>query len=289
VGTIEDGDAVVLFNFRADRMVELSKAFEFPPASFPFFDRVRLPAVRFAGLMQYDGDLKLPTHFLVTPPDIEKTSGEWLARNGLRTFACSETQKFGHVTFFWNGNRSGMFDAKLETYVEIPSDNVRFDTAPQMKAAQIAAAGCEALRSGRYDVVRVNFANPDMVGHTGNLEATKAACEACDAQVALLLAEVEKLGGVWLLTADHGNADDMVQREKKTNKPVRNADGSLALLTSHTLAPVPVAVGGPGLPAGARFRGDLAEAGLANITATFINLMGYEAPECMQPSLLEVV
>jgi tetratricopeptide (TPR) repeat protein len=101
VGTVEDNDAVVIANFRADRVVEISKAFEY--ADFNSFDRVRFPKVKFAGLMQYDGDLKLPANYLVPPPLIERTSGEVLAANGLKTFACSETQKFGHVTFFWNG------------------------------------------------------------------------------------------------------------------------------------------------------------------------------------------
>ncbi len=169
--------------------------------------------------------------------------------------------------------------------MEIPSDNVPFNTTPAMKAAEITAAGIEALRSKRYDVVRVNYANPDMVGHTGDLEATKQACEVVDAQVGALIAAVEAMGGVWMVTADHGNADDMVQREKKTNLPVK-IDGKIATLTSHTLAPVPVAVGGPGLPASVRFRDDLPEAGLANVTATYLNLMGFEAPGIMQPSLL---
>ena len=286
VGTVQDGDAVVLFNFRADRMVELSKAFEYTgEGEFSGFDRERVPRTLFAGIMQYDGDLKLPSHYLIPPPAITGTSGEWLAKNGLSTFACSETQKFGHVTFFWNGNRSGFFDAKLETYVEIPSDNVPFNTTPAMKAEEITLAGVEALKSRRFDVVRVNYANPDMVGHTGDLEATKTACEVVDACVGRLLATVEELGGVFLLTADHGNADDMVQRAKKTNAPLV-VDGVLQKLTSHTLAPVPVAIGGPGLPANIRFRDDLPEAGLANVTATYINLMGYEAPSVMQPSLL---
>ena len=108
VGTIQDDDAVVICNFRADRVVEISKAFEY--ADFDSFDRVRFPKTKFVGLMQYDGDLKLPANYLVPPPLIERTSGEWLAKNGLKTFACSETQKFGHVTFFWNGNRSGYFN-----------------------------------------------------------------------------------------------------------------------------------------------------------------------------------
>ena len=155
---------------------------------------------------------------------IERTSGEVLAANGLKTFACSETQKFGHVTFFWNGNRSGYFNEELETYVEIPSDNVPFNQAPLMKAREITAAGKEALKSGKYDVVRVNYANPDMVGHTGDMAATVAACEECDACVKELLDLVDELGGMYLVTADHGNADDMVQRNKK-GECIKSEDG----------------------------------------------------------------
>jgi len=284
IGTIQDDDAVVISNFRADRVVEISKAFEYEN-NFTYFDRVRFPKTKFVGLMQYDGDLKLPAHYLVPPPLIERTSGEWLAKNGLRTFACSETQKFGHVTFFWNGNRSGYFNEQLETYVEIPSDNVPFNEAPLMKAREITAAGKEALLSGKYDVVRVNYANPDMVGHTGNMAATVAACEECDACVKELLDLVEELGGMFLVTADHGNADDMVQRSKK-GEPLKAEDGSFLPLTSHTLAPVPVAIGGPALPADAKFRDDLPNAGLANVTATYMNLMGYAAPAEMEPSLI---
>ena len=284
VGAIQDDDAVVIANFRADRVVEISKAFEY--ADFDAFERVRFPKTKFVGLMQYDGDLKLPANYLVPPPLIERTSGEWLAKNGLKTFACSETQKFGHVTFFWNGNRSGYFNEDLETYVEIPSDNVPFNQAPLMKAREITAAGKEALVSGKYDVVRVNYANPDMVGHTGDMGATVAACEECDACVKELLDLVEELGGMFLVTADHGNADDMVQRDKKGGPMKDKGTGALLPLTSHTLAPVPVAIGGPALPEGIKFRDDLPKAGLANVTATYINLMGYEAPAEMEPSLI---
>ena len=284
VGTIQDDDAVVIANFRADRVVEISKAFEY--ADFDAFERVRFPKTKFVGLMQYDGDLKLPANYLVPPPLIERTSGEWLAKNGLKTFACSETQKFGHVTFFWNGNRSGYFNEDLETYVEIPSDNVPFNQAPLMKAREITATGKEALLSGKYDVVRVNYANPDMVGHTGDMGATVAACEECDACVKELLDLVEELGGMFLVTADHGNADDMVQRDKKGGPMKDKGTGALLPLTSHTLAPVPVAIGGPALPEGIKFRDDLLKAGLANVTATYINLMGYEAPAEMEPSLI---
>ncbi|KAF5953410.1 hypothetical protein HYC85_006266 [Camellia sinensis] len=121
VGPILDGDAVVTFNFRADRMVMPAKAFEYE--DFDKFDRVRFPKIHYAGMLQYDGELKLPSHYLVSPPEIERTSGEYLVHNGVRTFACSETVKFGHVTFFWNGNRSGYFNEEMEEYVEIPSDS----------------------------------------------------------------------------------------------------------------------------------------------------------------------
>ncbi|KAI8476721.1 MAG: phosphoglycerate mutase [Monoraphidium minutum] len=286
VGTIEDGDAVVLFNFRADRMVEISKAFEYP--DFDIFDRVRYPKdLRFVGMMQYDGDLLLPKTFLVPPPEIKGVSGEYLVKNNIATFACSETQKFGHVTFFWNGNRSGYFDSSLETYLEVPSDNVPFNQKPDMKALEIMEAGKEALRSGKYQMVRINFANPDMVGHTGDLQASIRACAVVDQCVAELLKVVDEVNGRYLITSDHGNSDDMVQREKKTLKPLIDKDtGKPMPLTSHTLAPVPVYVGGKGLPANVVMRTDLPDAGLANITATYINLLGFQAPENYKPSLI---
>lgn len=284
VGPVNDDDAVVIFNFRADRVIEISKAFEYE--DFTAFERVRWPRTRFAGLMQYDGDLKLPKMYLVPPPAISGTSGEFLAKNGLRTFVCSETQKFGHVTFFWNGNRSGYFDESLETYLEIPSDLVPFNQAPEMKAREICEAGKEALRSGRFDQVRINFANPDMVGHTGDLQATIEACHLVDTCLGELLKVVDEVNGRWLVTADHGNADDMVQRQKKTLKPIFNDAGKPIPLTSHTLAPVPLAVGGAGLPAEVVLRDDLPAAGLANVAATVFNLMGFESPAHMQPSLL---
>merc|ERR1719188_1267223 len=120
-------------------MVEISKAFEYE--NFTSFDRVRYPKnLRFAGMLQYDGDLKLPANYLVPPPFIEKTSGEYMVKNGLSIFACSETQKFGHVTFFWNGNRSGYLDESMENYVCIESDKVVFDEKPLMKAREITDA-----------------------------------------------------------------------------------------------------------------------------------------------------
>jgi 2,3-bisphosphoglycerate-independent phosphoglycerate mutase len=289
VGPIEDGDSVVIWNFRADRVVMISKAFEFEDKQFPFFDRIRRPKVTFAGMLEYDVEIHLPGIHLVDPPQIEGTSGEYLAKNQVRSFACSESVKFGHVTFFWNGNRSGYFDEKYEKYVEIATDKgIQFNEKPPMKAKEIADTAAKALKSGEWDFLRVNFPNPDMVGHTGDFDATVVGCESADQGVEVLLKAVEEVGGIYLVTADHGNAEEMVKHDKNGN-PVLLKDGQPQKLTAHTCAPVPVAIGGPGLPKNVRFRKDLPNAGLANVAATFINLCGLEAPSDMEPTLLEVV
>ncbi|KAG2597504.1 hypothetical protein PVAP13_5KG227700 [Panicum virgatum] len=286
VGPVLDGDAVVTINFRADRMVMLAKALEY--ADFDKFDRVRVPKIRYVGMLQYDGELKLPSRYLVSPPEIERTSGEYLVKNGIRTFACSETVKFGHVTFFWNGNRSGYLDETKEEYVEIPSDSgITFNVAPKMKALEIAEKARDALLSGKFDQVRVNLPNGDMVGHTGDIEATVVACKAADEAVKIILDAVEQVGGIYLVTADHGNAEDMVKRNK-AGKPLLDKSGGIQILTSHTLLPVPVAIGGPGLHPGVKFRNDIQTPGLANVAATVMNLHGFEAPADYEPTLIEV-
>ncbi|XP_068668928.1 2,3-bisphosphoglycerate-independent phosphoglycerate mutase-like [Aristolochia californica] len=287
VGPIVDGDAVVTFNFRADRMVMIAKALEY--ADFDKFDRVRVPKIRYAGMLQYDGELKLPSHYLVSPPEIERTSGEYLVHNGVHTFACSETVKFGHVTFFWNGNRSGYFNPDMEEYVEIPSDSgITFNVQPKMKALEIAERARDAILSGKFHQVRVNLPNSDMVGHTGDIEATVVACKAADEAVKLILDAIEQVGGIYLVTADHGNAEDMVKRNKK-GEPQLDKEGKIQILTSHTLQPVPIAIGGPGLAPGVKFRKDVPSGGLANVAATVMNLHGLEAPSDYEPTLIEVV
>ncbi|KAK6142596.1 hypothetical protein DH2020_022944 [Rehmannia glutinosa] len=286
VGPIVDGDAVVTFNFRADRMTMLAKALEYE--DFDKFDRVRFPKIRYAGMLQYDGELKLPSRYLVSPPEIERTSGEYLVYNGVRTFACSETVKFGHVTFFWNGNRSGYFNPQMEEYVEIPSDSgITFNVQPKMKAVEIAEKARDAILSGKFDQVRVNLPNGDMVGHTGDIEATVVACKAADEAVKMILDAIEQVGGIYVVTADHGNAEDMVKRNKKGD-PLLDKNGKIQILTSHTLEPVPIAIGGPGLAPGVRFRKDVPDGGLANVAATVMNLHGFEAPADYEPTLIEV-
>jgi len=277
-----DDDSVVFFNFRGDRAIEITRAFE--AEDFPHFDRGQRPDVLYAGMMQYDGDLRLPTLYLVAPPAIDRTLGEYLARAGLPQLAISETQKFGHVTYFWNGNRSGAFDADVETYVEIPSDRRPFEERPWMKAAEITDRLIEELETGRYRHARVNYANGDMVGHTGHRTAAIQAVEAVDLQLARLLPVIEALGGALIVTADHGNADCMYEIDKRTGEPAHNARGAIRVKTSHTLNPVPVHVFAPGQPI--ELDPKVAKPGLANLASTVLCLMGFEAPEDYEPCLI---
>ncbi len=288
VGAMKDGDVAFLCNFRGDRAIEISQAFE--QESFSGFDRGNRPDVYYAGLMEYDGDLHIPQHFLVAPPVIEETMGEYLARNQVSQLAIAETQKYGHVTFFWNGNRSGKFDDKSETYIEIASDLVPFEQRPWMKAAEITDRLIVELRSGAHQFVRVNYANGDMVGHTGDLWATIAAVQVLDLQLARLKKVVEELGGILLVTADHGNADEMMQHGKDGQILRESESGRAMVKTSHTLNTVPFLLHDPNR--NDRYRlatpSELApqKVGIANVMATCIELLGFVPPAHTCPSLL---
>jgi 2,3-bisphosphoglycerate-independent phosphoglycerate mutase len=280
VGPIRDGAAVIFWNFRGDRAIEITRAFE--DETLSAFDRGARPDVVYAGMMQYDGDLKLPRRFLVPPPAIDRSLGEFLARNGVSQLAISETQKFGHVTYFWNGNRSGKFDDVLERYIEIPSDTLPFEERPWMKSAEITDALIAELESGKHRHARVNYANGDMVGHTGDRDAAVVAVEAVDLAVGRLMKAIEQLGGALLVTADHGNADEMFEHKK--GELVRDAAGQLRVKTSHTLNPVPCYLYAPSAPAVRLAPGP--HPGLANVAATTLELLGFEPPEGYLPSLL---
>ena len=284
VGTIEDGDAVIFFNFRGDRAIEITRAFT--EEGFSKFDRVRVPDVYYAGMMLYDGDLGLPRNYLVNPPSIDRTMGEYMANAGQRTLAISETQKYGHVTYFWNGNRSGYFDASLETYIEVPSDRVEFNERPWMKAAEITDATLAHLAENPCDFVRINYANGDMVGHTGDLQATIISVEAVDLCLARLIRAIEKLNGVVIVTADHGNADEMFMIDKKTKGFQVDEDGDIVPKTSHTLNAVPFWIYDPAADDTVAFNTAIEAPGLANIAATLFNYLGFEAPEGYEPSLV---
>ena len=276
VGTIEDGDAVICYNFRGDRVIELSKAFE-QGAEFDKFDRKRVPKVFYAGMMQYDGDAHIPSNFLLEPPAIDRTISQYLCAQGVTSYAVSETQKFGHVTYFWNGNNSGYVDEKLEQYVDIKSDNVQFDQRPWMKAAEITDAAMQAVASGKYKFVRLNYPNGDMVGHTGVPIAVRIAVESVDLCLKRLLPVVEAAKGVAVITADHGNADLMFTEKKGKREP----------MVAHTLNPVPFIIKDYS-GANKIAMKNVAQPGLANVAATLMNLLGYEKPEDYNESLITI-
>ena len=288
VGTVEDGDSVIFYNFRGDRSIEISKTFDAPEGAFDKFDRVRVPKVKFAGMLEYDGDLHIPKKYLVSPPEITNTMGEYLAGTGISVLAMSETQKYGHVTYFWNGNKSGKFDEKLETYIEIPSDVVPFEQRPWMKCAEITDQLIECLKSGKYKVLRVNFPNGDMVGHTGSLAATRCSMEALDLQLGRILPVVDELGGVAIITADHGNADEMFEMDKKTGLPKVGKDGKMKAKTSHTLNPVPCIIYDNTDAKNHYTVKQNGKFGLSNVAATTVNLLGYDAPEMWDESIIEL-
>ena len=283
VGTIEDKDSVIFFNFRGDRSIEISTAFD--AKEFDKFDRVRVPDVMYAGMLEYDGDLHIPSRYLVNPPEITQTMGEYLSNTGISQFALSETQKYGHVTYFWNGNKSGKFNEELETYVEVLSDVVPFEQRPWMKCAEITDKLIEALESNKYKVLRVNFPNGDMVGHTGNFHATKISLEALDLCIKRILEALDKVGGTAIITADHGNSDEMYEVDKAGN-PKANKDGSYKSKTSHTLNPVPMIIyDNNDRDAYTVKTGNF---GLSNVAATVVNLLGYEKPEAWDESVIEL-
>lgn len=284
VGTIEDNDSVIFFNFRGDRSLEITQAFE-AGDEFDKFDRVRVPNVEYAGMMEYDGDLHIPKQYLVSPPQITRTMAEYLCFNKVRQFAISETQKYGHVTYFFNGNNSAKFDKELETYKEIPSDVIPFEEKPAMKCKEITDSTVEAIESGNYDFIRLNYPNGDMVGHTGVFDAVITSMEAMDTQLQRLKDAVEKVGGVLILTADHGNADDMYEHNKKTGDVTMDGDHPKAK-TSHSLNPVPAIIFDPTY--NGEYKKELKDGlGISSITATCINFLGFEAPDDYDETLLQ--
>ncbi|MCX8066086.1 MAG: 2,3-bisphosphoglycerate-independent phosphoglycerate mutase [Candidatus Hydrogenedentes bacterium] len=275
VGTIEDGDAVIFFNFRGDRAIEISRAFE--EDDFPYFDRKRRPDVFYAGMMQYDGDKLIPKNYLVEPPMIEGTISEFLCATGITSYAVSETQKFGHVTYFWNGNKSGYICEELELFEEVPSDRVPFQERPWMKAGEITDAVLKQIREGKYKFIRLNFANGDMVGHTGVAQAVRIAVEAVDLSLGRIYNAVKEKEGILVVTADHGNADLLFTEKKGKREPH----------VAHTLNPVPFIIKDFSGKNRIKLSG-VENPGLSNVASTLINLLGYKAPEEYDPSLIVI-
>jgi 2,3-bisphosphoglycerate-independent phosphoglycerate mutase len=285
IGTVEDGDSFIFFNFRGDRSQEITMAFD-EGAEFDRFDRIRTPDVVYAGMMQYDADLHIPKKYLVTPPKIDRTMGEYLCACGERQLAISETQKFGHVTYFFNGNKSGKFDDKLEDYIEVPSDVIPFEQRPWMKSAEITDKVVEAIKSGEYGMIRLNYPNGDMVGHTGVYQAVLVSLGALDIAVKRVREALEKVGGILVITADHGNSDDMFEHSK-VGEIKYDDNGKIAAKTSHSLNPVPCIIYDPSSKG--EYKTELKPGlGISSLAATCIELLGYEAPEFYDSSVLDM-
>ncbi len=243
---------------------------------FDKFPMPKKPKVYYCGMLQYDGDLKLPDNFLVEPPHIEHTMSEFLVNKGVKSYACSETQKFGHMTYFWNGNRSEKFSEELEDWEEVPSDIIPFDQKPWMKATEVTEKMLAAIESGKYQFLRCNYPNGDMVGHTGNYEATIIGVESVDLNLKRIMDACLKYDYCLLVMADHGNSDEMYDKGK-------NPDGSPKPKTSHSLARVPFAVFNG--PEGTEIKdGDF---GLANVAATTVKILGFEPPKEWLESIIK--
>ncbi len=285
LGAVEDGDAVVMVNFRGDRAIEITEAFCLE--DFDGFDRGgengRGPDVLFAGMMVYDEDRDLPTLQLMGPTKVDAPFGKRILEMGIKQFRLTETQKFPHVTFFFNGGYREPLDASLEDYILIPSDKgVSFADAPEMKAPEIAVKAVELIKSGEYGFGMINFANADMVGHCGQLGPSITAIESVDAAVGVIVDALTEVGGRALITADHGNAEEMRVATSDGHEPS----------TKHSTNPVPCILFDPNFDGSYSLRqpGDVADPvdipGLSHIASTLFEMMGREAPEDMQPSLI---
>jgi 2,3-bisphosphoglycerate-independent phosphoglycerate mutase len=286
LGPIKENDSVIFFNFRGDRAIEISMAFE--EDEFDKFPRGPKPKVRYAGMMQYDGDALIPQNYLVNPPGIDRTVGEYLVKAGVKQLAISETQKFGHVTYFFNGNRSGKFDDALEDYIEVPSDIVPFEQRPWMKAAEVTDKVIEAIQGGKYGFIRLNYANGDMVGHTGLPQAVEIAVETVDLCLARLLTAVKKAGGILVVSADHGNSDDMYECNYKTGQIMYDEKtGEPKPRTAHSLNPVFAYVYEPTGSINMKLSNQK-DLGISSLAATCLTLLGYEAPADYTPSIIEI-
>lgn len=275
VGTIEDNDAIVFFNFRGDRAIEMSKAFTYGE-EFDKFDRVRVPKVFYAGMLQYDGDTNLPENYLVQPPHITNTLTERLVEEGINEYAISETQKYGHVTYFWNGNKLNKVSDALETWVEIKSDMVPFEQRPWMKAAETTDLLIEAIDSNDYGFLRINYPGGDMVGHTGSYLATLISVETVDLQVGRLIEAAKRNDAILIVTADHGNAEEMFEKKK-------NPTDADAPKTSHTTNLVPFVI----YNADVELKDGLL--GLSNIAATVTDLLGVDKDPVWNESIIKVI
>ncbi|MCZ6748841.1 MAG: 2,3-bisphosphoglycerate-independent phosphoglycerate mutase [SAR324 cluster bacterium] len=280
VGPMRDGDSVIFMNFRADRAIEFSRAMV--EDDFAGFDRGERPRVLYAGMMVYDEDTDLPPQRLVGASRMDDGFGRRVLEMGLHQFRLAESQKYAHVTFFFNGGYREPLDPQYELYHLIPSDRVdSFAELPAMKAAEIADKACELIRSGKFQWGLINFANTDMVGHTGDLAAAILGTEAVDRALGQITEALRQVGGLAIITADHGNADEMISPNPITQEREPN--------TRHSLNPVPVIVFDPLFrPGDYRVMGeaDGRPLTLSRLAATNYLLLGRRPPDDIDDPLI---
>ncbi len=258
-GSIASGDSLVCFNFRPDRAREITRAFADPSFTEVTRRDGELP-VTVASMTEYDATLPIPVAF--PPEHIADTLAETVSKKGLRQLHIAETEKYAHVTFFFNGGREEVFPG--EDRILVPSPHVAtYDLQPEMSAYIVTEKLQEALDQDLYDLIILNFANPDMVGHTGVMKAAVAAMEAVDECVGGLVDKILQKGGAVCITADHGNLEEM-------EDPVSHMP-----MTAHTTNPVPFLV------IGAEAGTAVMDGGLSDIAPTLLSLMGLEKPEAM--------
>ncbi|MCJ8500936.1 2,3-bisphosphoglycerate-independent phosphoglycerate mutase [Desulfatitalea alkaliphila] len=259
-GLIRDGDAVIFFNFRADRARQLTRALTDP--LFDAFPRtVRPKLADYVCMTLYDEAFDLPTAF--APEHLEQILGQVVSAQGLHQLRIAETEKYAHVTYFFNGGEEAPFDNEDRCLIPSPREVRTYDLKPEMSAAAVAEEVRARIDTDRYDLIVLNFANMDMVGHTGSIEAAVRACETVDRCVGAVVAAVRAKGGALLITADHGNAETM---RSTTGKPH----------TAHTTNPVPLILVDDRQPK-ARLRQGI----LADVAPTLLALMGVDPPAAM--------
>ncbi len=281
VGPMRDGDAVIFMNFRGDRAIEFSQAMV--RDDFDGFARQERPDLLYAAMMTYDEDTNLPPRTLMSPGGVKNPFGRRILERGVRQFRLAETQKYAHVTFFFNGGYREPLDPEKEEYVLIHSDRVAsFARAPEMKAREIGEKARELIRSGAFRFGLINFANADMVGHTGELGAAVKAVEAVDHALGGIFEALAEAGGVAIVTADHGNAEEMVSANPRTGKREIN--------TRHSLNPVPVYLFDPGYRNQYRLRQNAPEdpLTLANLAGTLFLLLGEPMPDDLAAPLFDL-
>ena len=273
VGMIEKGDALIYFDFRADRAIEIAQAFTY--YDFPYFDRGDYSPddVYFVGMTEYNTDTHVPEHRLVQPNKVLGTLNKFLEARGVSQLAVSETVKFGHITYYFDG--ASYEKAKGEEFIEIASDTQPFETRPWMRSAEIADTVIDNLNNFKF--IRVNFPGGDMVGHSADVNATIMAMEAIDLSLARIAEAVDKVGGVLVVVADHGNAEELL-----------DVDGNKK--TAHTTNQVPFIIYDNTKNRGEYEVSDIIDPGLSNIAGTIAVLLGYrDYPSSWSKSLIKVI